>query len=139
MNIITPVHFFEFGSADPDGNFLPNLNILWQLKSKIKHYFDETVFYTCLYNEKIWITRVLFVDKGSGSWWPKKTGSGSATLNITIINSYQNGKLNPNANLNLINPQQCVETNYLVNHINEAQNVKLKLLSYLYWLQLQDI
>ena len=26
------------------GIFLPNLNILWHLKSKIKNYLDETVF-----------------------------------------------------------------------------------------------
>ena len=44
-------------------------------KIKDKKYFDETVF-----NGQIWITgdRGLFVDKGSGSGWPKKTGS--ATL-----------------------------------------------------------
>ena len=27
-----------------NGIFIPNLNILWDLKSKIKNYFDETIF-----------------------------------------------------------------------------------------------
>ena len=58
------------------------------LKIKDKHYFDET---TLLYNEKIRITWVFFVDKGSGCGIfpdpdpgdpkrPNPTGSGSATL-----------------------------------------------------------
>ena len=64
------------------------------MKSKIKNYFDKTVFWTILYNEKIEISGV-FLDKGSGSGIysdpgdPKRkdpTGfrSGSATLIITL-------------------------------------------------------
>ena len=33
--------------------FLPYLSISWHFKVKIKNYFDETVFKTILYNEKI--------------------------------------------------------------------------------------
>ena len=37
------------------------------LKIKDKNYFDETVFQTTLYNEKIRISGGLFVNKGSGA------------------------------------------------------------------------
>ena len=72
------------------GVFLPNLNIVCPLKSKIKNCFHETVFWTPLNNEKIIINRVIFVDKGSGSVFfspkrPDPTGSGSATLLLTNV------------------------------------------------------
>ena len=55
----------------------------------IKNYFDETVFRTILYNEKIRITRVFLWIKDPDPGDPKRpdlTGSGSATL---VLSNYK--------------------------------------------------
>ena len=65
------------------GIFIPNLNILWHLKSKTKNYLNETVF------RQLYITRKFELQRsfcgltqnririryltGSGTDWPKKT------------------------------------------------------------------
>ena len=54
------------------GIFLTNQQILWHLKSKKKNYFDETVFQTILFNEKIRITAVFLWIKDPDPGDPKK-------------------------------------------------------------------
>ena len=77
-SVADPVHFFGSGSyLDMFLMFSKINNFLWHFDTKSKHlmtpkikdkkkYFDETVFLTILYNERIIITWGLFVDKGSG-------------------------------------------------------------------------
>ena len=83
-SVADPVHFFrirfwKYGSVSkhPTTLKIKDKKIIWT-----KLYFGQ------FYNEKIWITWGLFVNKGSwpesGSGWPKKTGSGSTTLVKTV-------------------------------------------------------
>ena len=69
--------------------------MLWHFLTKSKHHMtlkikDKKIIWTKLYfrqffNEKIWITWGLFVDKGSGSGWPKKTGSATLVGGIPCV------------------------------------------------------
>ena len=75
------------------GIFLPNLIILWHLKSKIKFIWTELYFRQWYLTRKIklqgsfcgWRIRIRYFP-GSGSGWPKKTGSDRIRIRNTAWN-----------------------------------------------------